>query len=226
MLVLRGVLFTVNFFAFSLRTCLWRERDGSASSTSQKSVTTTRVVMPSVTWPPGTKVWPAERAATLCGEVTRRRGKTVSNLLGGRKKASWRLAAPSFHRRKMRGGQSVPSAGDVSPPHLPSSTMTSGLSFCYRYFNISIFLSTKLGLMISVAEPTLFISGSTFVPYFDSGSSSRNIHCHLQLLSKSSTYQYHINGGRNIVFFILASSKLTAENIYQKIIPAPAPDLK
>ena len=54
----------------------------------------------------------------------------------------------------------------------------------FQHFDI---LSTKLGLMISVAEPTLFISGSTFVPYIDSGASSRNIHCHLKLLSKSST---------------------------------------
>ena len=73
----------------------------------------------------------------------------------------------------------------------------------------------NIGKYSSVAEPKLFISGSNFVHNFGSGSSSSSsestaIYCHLKL-------KYRRTGtiliGRNELFFVLASSKLTVENV-------------
>ena len=63
----------------------------------------------------------------------------------------------------------------------------------------------------SVAEPKLFIfcSGSDFGHNFGSGSSSS--YSHILALLK---HYYYTNRGSNDLFFIVASSKLTAENVY------------
>ena len=64
----------------------------------------------------------------------------------------------------------------------------------------------------SVAEPKLFISGSDFGHYFGSGSGSSSSYSHL--LALKTVLKHYTNRGSNDLFFILASPKLTSENVY------------
>ena len=81
----------------------------------------------------------------------------------------------------------------------------------YRFpVHLVLYVSRKFGLLFgSVAEPKLFI--------FSSGSSSSSCHIYWNL---KTVLQYNSSTIRNMsqyrFFFILASSKLTAVNIYKK----------
>ena len=73
---------------------------------------------------------------------------------------------------------------------------------------------TEVILLSSVAETKLFIfgSGSDFDHNFSSGSGSS--YSYILALKTVLKHLYSTNRGRNYLFFILASSKLTAENVY------------
>ena len=72
-------------------------------------------------------------------------------------------------------------------------------------------LVRKKFVFISVAEPKLFIFGSGFDFGHNFGSSYSHILLALITVLK---HYYYTNRGSNDLFFILASSKLTAENVF------------